>query len=88
LECFGLIVLEAFAAGTPVIASRSGAIPEIAGRQGEDWLFDPGNDQQLAIRMRRFLTGDLPCTANLRQIAEEFDREKVLARWGELIGRC
>jgi glycosyltransferase involved in cell wall biosynthesis len=27
LECFGLIVLEAFAAGTPVIASNAAAIP-------------------------------------------------------------
>ena len=30
LECFGLIVLESFAAGTPVIAARVAAIPELA----------------------------------------------------------
>ena len=81
LECFGLIVLEAFAAGTPVIASRVGAIPEIANRQGDQWLFEPGDAGQLAERMGRFLDGEIRSSVNLRAIAEEYDRSRVLERW-------
>lgn len=81
LECFGLIVLESFASNTPVIASRCGAIPEIASRQGDNWLFEPGQDEQLALRMQQFLSGELQPTSPLRAIAEEFDRPRVLPEW-------
>jgi len=39
-EGFGLPVLEAYASGTPVVAARRGAIPEVAG-EGAAWLVDP-----------------------------------------------
>jgi glycosyltransferase involved in cell wall biosynthesis len=45
-EGFGLTVLEAMACGTPVIAARSGALPEVVGDSG--LLFDPVNMDQLA----------------------------------------
>jgi glycosyltransferase involved in cell wall biosynthesis len=80
LECFGLIALEAFATNTPVIASRVAAIPEIAARQGEAWLFEPGNADELSTKMHQFLTGDL-AVADVRSIALEFDRRKVLPQW-------
>jgi glycosyltransferase involved in cell wall biosynthesis len=38
-EGFGLPILEAMQLGTPVLASRVGSIPEIAG--GGAWLLDP-----------------------------------------------
>lgn len=48
-EPFGRVVLEAFAAGTPVIASRTGGLPELVGlRQNRGWLFEPGNPEALA----------------------------------------
>ncbi len=85
LECFGLIVLEAFAAGTPVIASRVAAIPELAACQGDEWMFAPGNAQELADRMRRFLQGDLTTRINLRETACEYDRPLVVRQWKELL---
>lgn len=85
LECFGLIVLEAFACNTPVIASRVAAIPELAERQGTEWMFEPGNVNQLADRMRAFITGKLKPSTDLRRVAMEYDKPKVLERWEKLL---
>jgi glycosyltransferase involved in cell wall biosynthesis len=85
LECFGLIVLEAFAAGTPVIASRVAAIPEIAGQQGDNFLFEPGNADELADRMQRFLAGELRPAIDLRQTACQFERRVVTRQWRRLV---
>ena len=47
-----LTILEAFASGVPVIASRLGAIPELV-RDGETGLlFEPGNASDLATKVR------------------------------------
>jgi len=85
LECFGLIVLESFAAGTPVLAARVAAIPELAQIQGEQWLFEPGNPTDLADRMDAFLTGRLTPAANVRAFAERFDRPGILEKWSEIL---
>ena len=85
LECFGLIVLEAFACNTPVIASNVAAIPELAAQQGVDWMFEPGNVEQLADRMRQFITTQLRPTVDLRVIAMQYDKPKILKQWEELL---
>ena len=85
LECFGLIVLEAFAAGKPVIAACTAAIPELAVRQGARWMFEPDDEEALADRMRAFLSGELRVTVDTRSIAEEYDRARVLPRWERLL---
>lgn len=85
LECFGLIVLEALACDTPVIASNVAAIPELAARQGEDWMFTSGDANQLYQRMASFLNGTLKPTQNLRHIAEEFDKLKILEQWSDIL---
>lgn len=85
LECFGLIVLEAFACNTPVIASAVAAIPELAERQGNEWMFTPGDPDELADRLKRFVTGQLNPTVNLRDIAMEFDRKVILRDWQSLL---
>ena len=45
-EGFGMPVLEAMAAGTPVIASNRSALPEVAGNAA--WLVDPEDTAELA----------------------------------------
>ena len=52
-EGFGLPVLEAFACGTPVLASTAGALPETAG--GGALLVDPLSIDAIADGMRRLL---------------------------------
>jgi glycosyltransferase involved in cell wall biosynthesis len=48
-EGFGIPVLEAFAAGAPVICSSAGALPEVAGDAA--LLFDPDDRAQLVERL-------------------------------------
>ena len=51
-EVFGLTVVEAFAFGRPVIASRAGGLPELV-REGETgWLVPPGDVTSLEACMR------------------------------------
>jgi glycosyltransferase involved in cell wall biosynthesis len=50
-ETFGLVVVEAFARGTPVIASRIGGIEEIVEHTKTGLLFAPGEDRDLTARI-------------------------------------
>ena len=53
-EGFGLPILEAFAAGTPVIASNVTSIPEVAGDAA--LLFDPRQPEELAVKLTDVLS--------------------------------
>jgi alpha-1,3-rhamnosyl/mannosyltransferase len=53
-EGFGLPVLEAMAAGVPVVASNRGALPEVVGDAGP--LIDPEDPGDLAAAMEKILT--------------------------------
>jgi glycosyltransferase involved in cell wall biosynthesis len=48
-EQFGLVLAEAMAAGLPIVASRSGAIPEVTGDAAA--YFAPGDWQSIAERL-------------------------------------
>jgi glycosyltransferase involved in cell wall biosynthesis len=52
-EGFGLPLLEAFACGCPVAASRSSCIPEVAGDAAE--IFDPRLVDSVAAAVERVL---------------------------------
>ena len=44
-ETLGLVLLEAMAAGTPVVAARSGGIPDIVTDGVNGYLFEPADDE-------------------------------------------
>jgi glycosyltransferase involved in cell wall biosynthesis len=50
-EPFGLVTIEAFALGRPVVASATGGSLETV-KDGAGWLFTPGNVGELAERLR------------------------------------
>ncbi|MFC7527332.1 glycosyltransferase [Actinoplanes sp. GCM10030250] len=55
-EAFGLVCLEAFAAGTPVIASAVGGLPEIVRHEETGLLVPPGDVAGLAAAVDRMLS--------------------------------
>jgi len=66
-EGFGMPLLEAMAAGTPIVTSRRSALPEVAGDAA--LLVDPEDTAQLA--------------AALRRLTEDEELRKDLARRGQ-----
>nr|WP_316174214.1 MULTISPECIES: glycosyltransferase family 4 protein [unclassified Bradyrhizobium] len=54
-ETFGLVILEAFAAGIPVIGARSGGVPELVENERNGLLVDQGDVDGLCRAMRRLL---------------------------------
>ena len=54
-ETFGRVAVEAYAKGTPVIASRHGAPGDIVREGATGALFEPGNADALADGVRRML---------------------------------
>lgn len=82
LECFGLVILEAFAAGTPVIATPVGAIPEVLGPFGPVSLARSAVPEDLADAMKNFLEQgrhEGP-EEDLRAYARSFDKAAALGR--------
>jgi glycosyltransferase involved in cell wall biosynthesis len=73
-EGFSLPALEHMASGTPLVASRSGALPEVTGDAAI--LVKPGDDEELASVLRRL--HDSPAhraelsAAALRRVGERF----------------
>lgn len=60
LECFGLIALEAFASGRPVLATPVGAIPEVVGAVEPQWLSSDEGVPALTRLLSDWLAGRLP----------------------------
>lgn len=57
-EGMGSVILEAMAAGLPVIGSRAGGIPDVIQDQESGLLFDIGNAEQLASAILRIANDD------------------------------
>jgi glycosyltransferase involved in cell wall biosynthesis len=87
VEPQGLAVLEALAAGVPVVASRTGGIVEMIAHDVEGLLVRPGDPEALAAALGALL-GDAGLRARLvaagaRRLAD-FDIRRVARRYEEL----
>lgn len=50
-ETFGMVIVEAYARGVPVVASNIGVIPELVGDRETGLLFEAGNSTDLAEKV-------------------------------------
>ncbi len=55
MEAFGRVTVEAMMGGMPVIASDSGANPELIEDGGDGFLFEKGNGESLKTKMECFM---------------------------------
>jgi glycosyltransferase involved in cell wall biosynthesis len=78
-EQFGMVLAEARAAGVPILASSSGAIPEVAGSSAR--YFSPGDWVGLAEALReRLQAGREPLGGAIGDWAERYSAESAAER--------
>ena len=86
-EPFGLVALEATAAGVPVIASRVGGLPEIIRHRHNGLLVIPGCPFNLAVAIETMLK-DPALAAEMgergRQVAKTFSPESMIENYERL----
>jgi glycosyltransferase involved in cell wall biosynthesis len=82
LEGFGLIVVESLAAGTPVLGTPIGGIPEILRPFSEDLVFEGCHQDQLATGIIEVLSGDriLPSSQDCLDYVEANYNWKAIAQ--------
>jgi glycosyltransferase involved in cell wall biosynthesis len=74
-ETLGLVLLEAMAAGTPVVAARSGGIPDIVTDGVNGYLFDPADEDGAIAATQRLFSQEREretLRQNARQEAEQW----------------
>lgn len=85
LECFGLIILESFACGIPVIATPVGSIPEILGPFSKWSLADDADPESIGKAMLRSLETTPPSAEELARYASKFGHQEILARLASVV---
>src|SRR5690625_551094 len=73
-------ILEAMAAGTPVLTTRHAAIPEAVMHTKSGFLTDERDPRQLAGIMERFYSGDYPIMEICKNAPKLIDQEYPLAK--------
>ena len=81
LECFGLVAVEAMSAGTPVLSTPVGALPEIINRIEPKWLARDNSAEGIAHLMKSFVEQKVPrhSAHELRRFVEDnYSRDRAL----------
>ena len=90
-ETFGLVILEAWAAGTPAISSRTSGARQLI-REGETgWLFDlerpEGFHAAIDTALRDEVARERVVAAARARVRREFDARVIAARIHSLYGQ-
>ena len=73
-ETFGRVAIEAFATGTPVIASNIGAVAELVESGHTGWHFRPGNVEDLVEKVNRALEHSAELNQMRRKARAKFEK--------------
>jgi len=88
-ETFGLVLIEAMRAGTAVIGTNAGGVPEIIEHEKTGLLVPPGDPAALADAIERLVSDrelrDRLAAAGKRSADERFDEDQHFARLTELL---
>ena len=84
-ELLGLVVLEAMASGTPVVASRIGGVSEIVQHGVTGFLVAPGDTLELGARLQQVLK-DPTLARRMGNAAREIALERFT--WAAVAQRC
>lgn len=88
LEGQGLTVLEAMAAGTPVVTTRVGGIPDMVRHLDTGLLVGAGYPEEIASAIEWLCRNESNCTAMVerarRVVSERYSRAASAARFSEL----
>lgn len=85
-EQFGMVLAEAMAAGTPILASTSGAIPEVTGENAS--YFSPGDWPALAGLLRGALSTAAsrhPAAGGPERYSTQAAAERIAAAYAEVL---
>ncbi len=86
-ESFGLAALEAMAAGTPVVATNAGGIPEIITHGKNGYLSEVGDVEQMSHQAISILGNQQTLktfSEEARKQAERFDIHNIVPKYEEL----
>ena len=87
-EPFGRVIIEAMAAGTPVIAARNGGVPEIITDGVDGFLAPPGDLEAYLAALRKLWTGQPNAAliaAARHTVADRFSIQRVATAFRQLI---
>lgn len=87
-EPFGLVAIESFARGRPVVASRGGGLVDIVDDTRDGWLFTPGDVHDLARVVSGLTRADVNrAGATARATYEDrFTASRYAAEWRRAVG--
>lgn len=91
VEGFGLVLIEAMAAGTPVVGTRSGGIKDIISDGENGYLVEEKNSAEIARKVNKLLNNPAlskAITECAKKTVLRYDWEAVGDRYIELIDKC
>jgi glycosyltransferase involved in cell wall biosynthesis len=87
MQWTSLFFVEAMSTGLPIIATRVGGNTEVIGAENSEWLFTPGDSQELTDRIVRLISEGMSrhsVTSTRARAITEFSLDAMRQRYCDL----